>query len=80
MPGSILQFVPRILTAGQKQQRVNVCTELRRLAFDDKKFLSSFITGDESRIYGYDPETATILPVKKPTQAKSNLKSMIITL
>ena len=51
------KFVPRILTADQKQQRVNVCTELRQLASDDETFLSKVITGDESLVYGYDPET-----------------------
>jgi len=50
------KFVPRILTADQKQQRV-VCTELRQLASDDETFLSRVITGDESWVYGYDPET-----------------------
>jgi hypothetical protein len=29
-----------------KQQRVDVCTELRQLASDDETFLSRFITGD----------------------------------
>jgi len=51
------KFVSRILTAHQKQQRVNVCTELRQLASDDETFLSRVITGDDSWVYGYDPET-----------------------
>jgi histone-lysine N-methyltransferase SETMAR len=51
------KFVPRILTADQKQQRVNICTELRQLAFNDETFLCRVITGDESWVYGYDPET-----------------------
>jgi len=42
------KFVPRILTADQKQQRVNVCTELCLLASNDETFLSRVITGDES--------------------------------
>jgi hypothetical protein len=46
-----------IFTADQKQQRVDVCTELRQLASDDETFLSRVITGDESWVYGYDPET-----------------------
>jgi len=41
-------FVPRILTADQKQQHVNVCTELRQLGSDDETFVSRVITGDES--------------------------------
>jgi hypothetical protein len=51
------KFVPRILTADQKQQRVNVCTEVRQLASDDEIFLSKVITGDERWVYGYDSET-----------------------
>ena len=70
------------------QQRVTVCTELRQLASDDESLLSRVITGDESWVYGYDPETkrqssqwrspASPRP-KKAIRAKSNLKSMIIT-
>src|SRR5215468_520408 len=82
------KFVPRILTADQKQQRVNVCTGLRQLASNDETFLSRVITGDESWVYGYDPETKrqssqwkspTSPRPKKARQVKSNLKSMIIT-
>jgi len=51
------KFVPRNLTADQKQQCVNVCTELRQLTSDDETFLSRVITGDESWVYVYDPET-----------------------
>jgi hypothetical protein len=51
------KFVPRILTADRKQQCVNVCEEVHQVAFDDATFLSRVITGDESWIYGYDPET-----------------------
>ena len=82
------KLVPRILTADQKQQCVNVCTELRQLASDDETFLSRVITGDESWVYGYDPETKrqssqwkspTSPRPKKARQVKINLKSMIIT-
>ena len=41
------KFVPRILTADQKQQRVNVCTERCQLATDNETFLSRVIIGDE---------------------------------
>jgi len=50
------KFVRRILTADQKQQHINICTELRHLASDDETFLSRVITGDDSWVYGYDPE------------------------
>jgi len=51
------KFMHRILTANQKQQRVNVCTELGQLTSDDETFLSRVITGDESWVCGCDPET-----------------------
>jgi len=82
------KFVPRILTADQKQQRVNVYTELRQLASDDETFLSRVITGDQSCVYDYDPETkqqssqskSPMSPrPNKARQAKSNVKSTIIT-
>ena len=82
------KFVPRILTADHKQQRVNVCTELRQLASDDETFLSRVTTGDESWIYGYDPETKqessqwkspTSPRPKKSRRVKSNVNSMIAT-
>jgi len=82
------KFVPRILTADQKQQRVDVCSELRQLASGDETFLSMVSTGDESWVYGYDPETkqqssqwkSPMSPrPKKARHVKSNTKSMIIT-
>jgi hypothetical protein len=49
------KFVPRILRADQKQQRVDVCTELRQLPSGDETFSCRVITGDESWVYCYDP-------------------------
>jgi hypothetical protein len=40
------KFVPRILTADQKQQRVDVYTEHRQLTFDNETLLSGVITVD----------------------------------
>jgi len=82
------KFVPRILTADQKQQHVNICTEFHQLASDNETFLSTVFTGDESWVNGYDPETKQqssqwkrpMSPrPKKARQVKCNLKSMIIT-
>jgi hypothetical protein len=42
------KFVPKIKTADQKQQHVNICKELRHIASDDVTFLSRVITDDES--------------------------------
>jgi hypothetical protein len=53
------QFVPRLLTDDQNQWSINVCLELWENGNEDPTFMSisRIITGDESWIYGYDPET-----------------------
>jgi hypothetical protein len=51
------KFLSMILTADQKHQRVNVCEELHQTASDNAAFFTRVITGDESWIYCYDPET-----------------------
>jgi len=59
------KFVPCFLTAEQKDDRVSICTAIRERAQNDPNFMSSVITGDESWVYGYDPETKTnVLPVE----------------
>ena len=59
------KFVPRLLTAEQKKDRVSICTDLRERAQNDPKFTSSVITGDESWIYGYDLEKTKCPPSGK---------------
>jgi histone-lysine N-methyltransferase SETMAR len=51
------KFVPRLLSNDQKEHLVAVCRELEYQARDDLNFISKVITGDESWVYGYDPET-----------------------
>ena len=50
-------FVPRVLTVEQKQQRLSIPLELRNRAASDSSFLGNVTTGDETWVYGYDPET-----------------------
>jgi hypothetical protein len=57
------KFVPCILTVDQKQ--LCVCEELCQIACYDATLLSRVITGDESWIYSYGPETAKVLPMEK---------------
>jgi len=80
------KFVPRLLMAEQ-DDRVSICTDLRERAQNDLNFMSSVITGDESWVYGYDPErkqmssqwkTASSPRPKKARQVKSNVKTMLI--
>ena len=51
------RFVPRLLSDDQKALHVSVCREIKQQARDDPNFISNIITGDETWVYGYDPET-----------------------
>jgi len=51
------KFVPCLLNNDQRDRRVQVCTELQKAVRHDSNFLSRVITGDESWLYNYDPET-----------------------
>jgi hypothetical protein len=77
----------RFVSADKKQQGINVCEEFRQIGSDDATFLSSVITGDESWIYGYDPETKQQSSQwkspnsprpKKARQVKRKVRSMLI--
>ena len=66
---------------------VSVGRELKQQARDDPNFISSNITGDETWVYGYDPETkqqssqwkSTNSPrPKKARRIRSSVKSMLI--
>jgi hypothetical protein len=50
-------FVPKLLTAEQKQFRVEVSQDMLDPTNSDPDFLNTITTGDESWVYGYDPET-----------------------
>jgi len=81
------KFVPRLLTPEQKVHRVAICKEIRQRAVGDPSFMSRVITGDESWVYGYDPETkqqssqwkspGSPRP-KKVRQSRSATKNMLI--
>jgi hypothetical protein len=49
--------VPSVLSDNQKPLPVSVCKELKQQARDDSSFISDITTGDETWLYGYDPET-----------------------
>jgi len=53
------KFMPRLLSFDQKQQWLDVCLDLKENAHNDPSFLSNVITGDETWVYAYDPETKT---------------------
>ena len=81
------KFIPHLLSEDQRVGRLDVCREMKDQLKTDLDFLSKIITGDESRCYGYDPETkqqssqwksALSLRLKKARQVKSNVKTMLI--
>jgi len=51
------KFIPHLLSEDQRVGRLDVCREMKDQLKTDLDFLSKIITGDESRCYGYDPET-----------------------
>ena len=77
------KMVPKLLSVDQKQQRdIIECLE------DDPDLLGRVITGDESWIFEYDPETKWQSPQwksltsprpKKARMSKSKVKVMLIT-
>jgi hypothetical protein len=81
------KFVPCLLNNGHRDFRVQVCTEVQEAVRRDPNFLSRVITGDESWVYDYDPETkqqssqlktpSSSWP-KKARHGRSNIKSMLI--
>jgi histone-lysine N-methyltransferase SETMAR len=81
------KFVPRILTPEQKEQRLSISLELRDRVTWDPNFFQDLITGDESRVYSYDPETKVqgsqwktpnSPRPKKARQSKASGKVMLI--
>ncbi|XP_013791740.1 putative uncharacterized protein FLJ37770 [Limulus polyphemus] len=51
------KFVPKLLTAEQKELHVEVSQDMLDSTNSDPDFMNTIITGDESWVYGYDPET-----------------------
>jgi len=51
------KFVPRLLTNDQREQRQTIARDLFESSCEDVQFLKNIVTGEESWVYGYDPET-----------------------
>lgn len=69
------KFVPRLLTPEHKQYRFQICEDLSDQAQNDPTFMSRIITGDESWVYTYKPNskrpgTAKVNQVRSETKAK----------
>jgi len=74
--------VPRVLTQDQKDSRVAICQELKETVINDPTLLLNIITGDESIVYAYDPETklqssqwkSPVSKTQKSTHAKKQIE------
>ncbi|XP_075737316.1 protein GVQW3-like [Rhipicephalus microplus] len=80
------KFVLKLLTVEQKQLCVKVSQDILDFTSSDPNFMNTIITGDESWVYGYDPETKSqssqrkhsMSPrPKKVRQVRSNVKVML---
>ena len=66
------KMVPRLLTKEQKVQRLNACRHILQQMEAEEKLLENVITGDESWVFQYDPETKTTeLSVEKCVLAQT---------
>lgn len=81
------KMVPKLLSDDQKKHRVDVCRDLLKTIEDDPDFLGRVITGDETWVFQYDPETKRqSLQWKSPSSprprkarmSKSRIKVMLI--
>ena len=81
------KMVPKILSEEQKQRRVNFCKDMLETIAGDADILGQVITGDETWVFQYDPETkrqsmlwktATSPRPKKARMSKSKIKVMLI--
>jgi len=81
------KLVPKILTNEQKEKQRNVCIELLERIEKDKSFFKHVITGDETWIFLYDPDTkrqssewqtSNSPHPKKARMSKSKIKTMLI--
>ncbi|KAL4113507.1 hypothetical protein QTP88_017119 [Uroleucon formosanum] len=80
------KFLPKLLSGEQKENRKQIATDLLECSESDDFFLKSIITGDETWVYGYDPETKVQSPQwktsdsprpKKARQVRSQVKVML---
>ena len=82
-----VKFVPCVLMVEQKQQCSSISLELCNHAASDSSFLGNVIMGDETWVYGYDPETRvqncqwkspSSPHAKKAHQSRCNIKVVMI--
>ncbi|UYV84797.1 K02A2.6-like [Cordylochernes scorpioides] len=82
------EFVPHLLTNEQKEHRKETCKNMVEMFNSDLHWLKIVIMGDETWVYGYEPETKSQSSqwlehgeqrFKKAKIIKSKLKCLLIT-
>lgn len=85
---SCSRIVPKILTLEEKMRRKDYCADCLESCSRDPSFINRIITGDETWVFAYEPETkrqsmewrSPGSPVKKIARmSKSKMKCMLIT-
>ena len=79
------KFIPKLLTEQQKELHMEIAQDMLNCANNDLEFTKTIITGDETWVYGYDPENKfqssqwqhTESPRPKKGQVCSNVKVML---
>ena len=51
------KFISKLLTVQQKELSVEITQNMLDCASNDLEFMKTIITGDETWVYGYDPES-----------------------
>ena len=51
------KFIPKLLTEQQKELHVEIAQGMLDCANNDLEFMKTIITGDETWVYGYNPES-----------------------
>ena len=81
------KFIPKLLTTDHKDLRSEIALDNLQMVSDDENVLKKVITGGESWVYGYDPETKQQSShckrpneprPKKARQSRSHVKLMLI--
>ena len=81
------KFIPELLTTEQKDLCSEIAQDNLEMVSDDENVLKKVITGAESWVYGYDPETKQQSSQwkrpdeprpKKARESRSHVKSMLI--
>ena len=66
-------WLPRQLTEAHKQFRLEACSELLEYCHSDKTFLQRIVTGDETWVHHFEPESKRAsMEWRHPTSPRSN--------